>query len=97
MYKKCEAKVANIQAFSMILMRQRRKVPCLQPILAKVYGLNCLNLRLIQEDLHLTLLHAMILIVEQILLFLFLLKGNLLSLLFSVDRLLLSVNLLWIN
>ena len=95
--KEGKAKITNIQTFSMIFMRQSCEIPCFEPMFAEMDGLNRLNLGLIQEYLHFSFLHAMILVIEHVLFFFFELQSECSFFFFSTNQALLIMYLLGID
>lgn len=95
--KEGKTKITNIEALGMILMRQSSKIPGLEPMFAEMYGFNCLNLCLVEEYLNFTLLHTVVFIVEQILLFFFQLQSYCSIFFLFVNQVFLPMNFFWIN
>jgi hypothetical protein len=91
-----ETKITNVKALRLILFRQRRKVPCLKPMLPKLNTLHSLKLCLIYKLLHLFLRHSVIFIIEEELLPIQIVFVCLLFLVL-IDLGLLPVNLFLIN
>ena len=67
---KVETEIANVQALCMVFLRQRRKVPDLEVARAELKGLHCLEFGFFDEQLNLTIVHTVVLVIFEILLLL---------------------------
>ena len=97
MNTKEKAKVANVETFGMILLWKGCKVPRFKPVLTKLNRFNSFKLCLSNEFINFFFVHAMILIIEQVLLLSIVIVFSLFLLTLPVKFSFLVHDFLWVD